>query len=1009
MAIAGKIEDILQNVLGYTLGSGSGATLSLAGSPGASSTTSSTAAPSTAGGSVDAGLRPDTVRATGPAWLIPDERVEGYHAGGSWKPGFHKNALTFWRWMEGDNNTHAEYLTVWVGARDPSAGGERNSTTADTASNALLDVGKAWKAVSETLPNLAGPGTHFDPDTLGEVGLALKGIGEWAGAVFADLDNDIARIDTKKDNFAGSAAEAFRNRVLAAQAGLTDVLDQSKTWLTPISDAVGSAAAFVHQLDLDRKYWMGENVGDGRPPIGGPPKVWVQPWDLIVALFNNSQVYETWDPGGYSLEGNRNHSGGLWETGRIRGGEGYLHGWREMYIRFPEWSGLTTEYAVLRQPSWIAADIDVRKAWADRVQSSFKPSLDKAQDMVAKFAAAQTAVRLGRMPPPRPPRPPKTTELAGGLGNQDLDKYLDSLEEEINKALKDLNDRINLVAGGANENATKIYDDLNKLKEEINKELSGITGKYNDSLDDVNKNINDQVKNLNNGVNKELDKLYENLGASGANNGLGGLGGPGGGGTGGGYELLPMPQNLCGGSGSTNGLGDLSGLGGTGAGGTGGGYELLPMPPIAGVTSGLGSSGLSDLGDLNTQQLGALQQAGLLSGTRLTPAQSAALREAGLDTDATTLGELSPAQLKELQARGLLDDVPLTSSGLEALGVSGLLDPSPATLNNLGDLSPAQLTQLGSSGLLDNVPITADQLGQLRADGLLGPTSQGIGTLGDLNPTQLQALNDAGLLDSVPLSQQQLGALQQSGLVQSGQGLAGAQTPFVSQSGVTSGLNGLNVPDLSAPTSAFPTQIDGLDVTTPTFDSGVNVGDIRQPLFQTLPDASTSGFGVTSGFGTNGVDLGDASALVPSIPHGDVAGLASGASFGTSGLGTSGLGSSGLASSGLGGTGLGSSLAASGVAALDAVGGTAPASATGGGMPFMPMGMGGAGAGAGAGGRDRQRNTWLTEDEEVWGTDPECAPAVVGREATPAEEGTGRTTSAPAPAAPGRDRIRRGR
>jgi hypothetical protein len=37
------------------------------------------------------------------------------------------------------------------------------------------------------------------------------------------------------------------------------------------------------------------------------------------------------------------------------------------------------------------------------------------------------------------------------------------------------------------------------------------------------------------------------------------------------------------------------------------------------------------------------------------------------------------------------------------------------------------------------------------------------------------------------------------------------------------------------------------------------------------------------------------------------------------------------------------------------------------------------GGGPGSQDRDRQRNTWLKEDEKVWGTDPECAPAVIGR------------------------------
>jgi hypothetical protein len=46
----------------------------------------------------------------------------------------------------------------------------------------------------------------------------------------------------------------------------------------------------------------------------------------------------------------------------------------------------------------------------------------------------------------------------------------------------------------------------------------------------------------------------------------------------------------------------------------------------------------------------------------------------------------------------------------------------------------------------------------------------------------------------------------------------------------------------------------------------------------------------------------------------------------------------------------------------------------------MPMGgMGGMGAGA-AQGNERERNTWLQEDEEVWGANPDVHTAVVGRQ-----------------------------
>ncbi|MFJ1550079.1 hypothetical protein [Streptomyces sp. NPDC088246] len=67
---------------------------------------------------------------------------------------------------------------------------------------------------------------------------------------------------------------------------------------------------------------------------------------------------------------------------------------------------------------------------------------------------------------------------------------------------------------------------------------------------------------------------------------------------------------------------------------------------------------------------------------------------------------------------------------------------------------------------------------------------------------------------------------------------------------------------------------------------------------------------------------------------------------------------------------------------LGALGRGGAGGGTGSGMPLMPpMGMGGGGGapGGGANGGDRQRNVWLSEDEEVWGTEPDAGTGVIGR------------------------------
>jgi hypothetical protein len=108
-------------------------------------------------------------------------------------------------------------------------------------------------------------------------------------------------------------------------------------------------------------------------------------------------------------------------------------------------------------------------------------------------------------------------------------------------------------------------------------------------------------------------------------------------------------------------------------------------------------------------------------------------------------------------------------------------------------------------------------------------------------------------------------------------------------------------------------------------------------------------------------------------------------------------GASGLAR-GFGGASAPAMAGANGVAGVNGLsGGTAAAApgqlaatpaASGGdasAVPFFPPMAGGGGAGMGMGGQqggsqERERSTWLAEDEDVWGTDPETTPHVLGRD-----------------------------
>jgi hypothetical protein len=141
----------------------------------------------------------------------------------------------------------------------------------------------------------------------------------------------------------------------------------------------------------------------------------------------------------------------------------------------------------------------------------------------------------------------------------------------------------------------------------------------------------------------------------------------------------------------------------------------------------------------------------------------------------------------------------------------------------------------------------------------------------------------------------------------------------------------------------------------------------------------SGGLGDGSGFGGLGGGIGDGRGGAGGGLGGAGGGLG-GAGAGLGGLG-GGLGGFGGGAGGAGGGfgggmgGMPSQLTGGSPGASGAPG----SSGDGGGVPFFPPMMGG---GAGAGGdkpQERERQTWLSEDEEIWGTRADVGSGVIGR------------------------------
>ncbi|MEV4813047.1 WXG100 family type VII secretion target [Micromonospora avicenniae] len=178
------------------------------------------------------------------------------------------------------------------------------------------------------------------------------------------------------------------------------------------------------------------------------------------------------------------------------------------------------------------------------------------------------------------------------------------------------------------------------------------------------------------------------------------------------------------------------------------------------------------------------------------------------------------------------------------------------------------------------------------------------------------------------------------------------------------------------------------------------------------------------GSGTGGLGGNDFFGGAPGS-HSDFDGFG-GAGFGNGGTG-SGWGSNSPSPNGMMLGPLGPAPASGGGTGFDLVpgvggqpgpNGAAGAFGPAGGYPPMMPPMGGMGGAGNQQEKERERTTWLAEEEEVWGTDPDVAPAVIGRDDVTEPSSGQRTPWSPAapqtpgsPYGPGRgsgQQVRRG-
>jgi hypothetical protein len=479
----------------------------------------------------------------------------------------------------------------------------------------------------------------------------------------------------------------------------------------------------------------------------------------------------------------------------------------------------------------------------------------------------------------------------------------------------------------------------------------------------------------------------DNSGFNGALNGLAGLG-QGLSGLGGGVLNGLTGLGSLDNSGFNGALNGLSGLGQ-------GLQSLGAVPPASQLNSGLlasvpaGSSSLNTPG-LPQAALGATPapaqiQSALGSSGQTQAAINQALASGQVPPGSALATDLNNAEQNNGQVQSLLGSNPTATSLQQALADNAatqedlqkalMLAPASGPLHNALEqaLTSTGQTQSALNGALATVtPPSAPLQHALTSDGALQ-----------------SALNKALLTGQIPATGPLHSAVQQA-VAQNAkinnaldQALAGGSTPSYASIQQAATANQALQRDLRAALASGQVPAHGplhADLEKALADST----KLGTALHQALAD---QGIVAEPGAGAVTGDLGLTGGL-GSLAAGPVVQAPGG------GLATVGAAAGGLTPAGAGAatTLAGATTPVStGAFAGPATTATGAAESEATGIPMFPpmmggMGMGGMGMGAGGMAQERERTTWLSEDADVWGTEPDITPSVLGRDLGPDDD-----------------------
>jgi hypothetical protein len=823
----------------------------------------------------------------------------------------------------------------------------------------LQDLGGPWDeyyntpsnqlmlAISGPTDNLSFAGIAVDPRDFATVAAALNGVQNFylnASDTFAGITDALSN---EASQYQGAAGQTFyqlmSNLNTAAQSIYTQMVPSSgNSYADKVSGSGTDTANFVVGLYNALCNW-----------VSGPIS-----WSPLGAVFQaliNANIVTSDSSGNYSVPQSLNSL-----TNSSFGN-------------------------LLSDDGWLQVETAAKQLWLNGINSNLdqvaNPTVITLSDSFLNTAAVTQALN-----------PPTMTQVGGANVGDNFGDDFNALANSMVDGFDGLGNGLGNIGAGLGDGFNGLGDGIDDLGTGLGNIGAGLGDGFNglgDGLDDLSTGLGDGF----NGVGDGLDDLGTGLGAgfNGVGDGLDDLGT----GLGAGLNSADGLGDLTDGAGlnSADGLGDLT----DGAG-------LNSADGLGDLTDGAGNpTGLSTAINPNT---------GVLSDDVGNPGTTSALQSA--------LGD-SQAEQQALQNALALapSSGPLHNALESALADNG--QEQNALESALAGNTPAGTaleTALGDNGQVQSALNQALASGQVPSTGALRTSLQQ--AVGDNTKTR-QALQNA-LSASVPGGSSIEQALAGNGNVQSilRHALASGQVPrtgplhneleqALADSGKARTALDQALAGHAAPASIQRAIADNRAAQTElqkALASGQvpKTGPLHNELEQALADTRGVGTALHQALTSAGVpvEVGKllSSAGSPVGGLGSLAQLLGGGKGLTASLGGHQALSAGIGGAGGAAAGVGGAAGASGAAGLSS-GSAAPVSsgrftspqaqtsAEGtSAVPFFPPMMGGGMGGSGGqqGTQERERTTWLSEDEDVWGTEPSVGPGVLGRDFMDADD-----------------------